>query len=84
MQQPLTPHDFETFERIALTRRHRPLALDPHPRAAPPHTGKAAGLASWSEWPARRLHTEAGRTIRIWVVAGAPTPNPARIARREA
>jgi hypothetical protein len=41
MQQPLTPQDFATYERIALTRRPRPLALDLHPRAAPPRTRKA-------------------------------------------
>jgi len=41
MQQPLTPQDFATFERIALTRRPRPLALDLQPRVAPPRTRKA-------------------------------------------
>ena len=68
MQQPLTPQDFATFERIALTRRPRPLALDLHPRVATPRTRKARWIGlvlraacQMAANRGRADHTDAGR-----------------------
>ena len=62
MQQPLTPRDFATFERIALTPRQCPLALDLHPRVATPRTRKARRIGLVLRVACQKVQTEAGPT----------------------
>lgn len=68
MQQPITPHDFATFERIALTRRQRPLDLALRPRVAPPRSRKARRIGLVLRVACQRVanrgradHTDLGR-----------------------
>jgi hypothetical protein len=83
MQQPLTPHDFATFERIALTRRPRPDPLDFHPRVATPRTRKAPRIGLVLRVACQTLANR-GRTDHTDLsAAGAPTLNPARTAWRK-
>lgn len=87
MQQPLTPRDFATFERIALTRRQRPPALDLQ-RVATPRTRKARriGLVLQAACKSVMGQTRAsrGRTEHTDERrAGAPRPSPMPIAWRE-
>jgi hypothetical protein len=83
MQQPLTPHDFATYERIALTARQRPPALDLHPRVATPRTGTARRIGVVLRVACQKVANR-GRTDHTDLgVAVAATPSPARIAWRE-
>ena len=87
MQQPLTPQDFATYERIALTRRpKRPHPLDLHPRVATPRIGQGMlDRPLCCEWLARRPPANRARTDHTDSGCGPepPTPNPAWIAWRE-
>jgi hypothetical protein len=85
VQQPLTPRDFATFERIALTPRQRPLALDPYLRVATPRTRKARriGLVLQTACKSVMRQTRASRSLTDHTDerrTGTPRPSAARLA----